>query len=343
MAENKPLLITDDYEGYETRYPDLLTISNEQFEKQIWYASEILVEEEDRLEMLYKLDARQQEVVKRILPIFRKYEIDVSRFWTNVYPNFFKAPECIEGSAVINVIELATHARFYDKINKVFGTDTDEHYLSYLDDPTFKERAKWLGTTLQDKDLKKVCLVYGMVEGVILFSLFALLRSFQANGYNLIATTVKGTKQSAMDELLHSRYLTKSFNYYYKELNQSFEDDKEYLNILLNECHNLVEMEIFILKQVLGVKEGDNLDEVEFNSIKLSSYIDLVKVLANDYFIRLGAKTLPFPEVNECELHSWFVTQTVAYAEPDFFSKGKSKEYESSWNKEGFIKCWRKK
>ena len=70
----------------------------------------------------------------------------------------------------------------------------------YLTDPVFKERAKWLGETLRNEDKHLVCLVFGLVEGVSLFSMFALLRSFQANGYNLIATTVKGTKQSAIDE-----------------------------------------------------------------------------------------------------------------------------------------------
>lgn len=79
---------------------------------------------------------------------------------------------------------------------------------------SLKERAKWLGQTLKNKDKHLVCLVY---EGVSLFSMFALLRSFQANGYNSIATTVKGTKQSAMDELLHSEYLATAFNYYYAE------------------------------------------------------------------------------------------------------------------------------
>lgn len=326
--------ITDEYNGYETKYPDLLEISNKQFEKQIWFASKIRVVEEDRMELLYSLTDEQRFVVERILPTFRKYEIDVSKFWTDVYPKFFKAPECQEGAAVINAIELAVHARFYDKINKVFGTDNDEHYLSYLNDPIFKERAKWLGKVLKDKDKKKVCLNFGLVEGVSLFSMFALLRSFQANGVNKIATTVKGTKQSAIDELLHSEYLAKSFNYYYAEINSSLEEDVEYYNGLLETTYNQVAMEEFILNSL--VPSG------EFNGVPVSDYVDLVKVLANVYFVRHGCKNLPYPELGiKCKLYDWFLTSSIAYAEPDFFSKGENKEYEHSWDEDGFVKCWK--
>ena len=327
--------ITDDYEGYETKYPTLLEISNRQLEDQMWFASEVKVVEEDRMEMLYDLTEDQQRVVKAILPMFRRYEHDVARFWTDVYTKYFKSPECLEGAAVINCIERAVHERFYDKINIVYGLDNDESYLSYLDDPIFKERAKWLGKTLKDKDLHKVCLVYGLVEGVSLFGMFALLRSFQANGYNKIATTVKGTKQSSLDELLHSEYLATSFNYLYKELDSCLEDDVKYLQILKDETLNVVEMEKFILRSLIGDS---------FNGVKLEDYYSLIEMLANTYFIRMNVseKNLPFPERKDSPLYDWFLTQAVAYAEPDIFSKGQGKEYELAWNEDGFGKIWSK-
>ena len=191
---SKQRFITDDYDGYETRYPKILELSNKQLEEQMWTASETLVYEEDRLEMLYKLDERQQRVVRAILPMFRKYEDGVADFWVKVYAEYFKAPECKEAALVVGMFERAVHERFYDKINKVFGTDTDEHYLSYLQDPIFKERAKWLGDTLKGDDKHATCLVYGLVEGVSLFSMFSLLRSFQSKGYNLIALLISSRR-----------------------------------------------------------------------------------------------------------------------------------------------------
>ena len=250
-----------------------------------------------------------------------------------MYAQYFKAPECQEAAAVVNMIERAVHERFYDKINIVFGLDNDESYLSYLDDPIFKDRAKWLGKVLKDEDKHKVCLIFGLTEGVSLFSLFALLRSFQANGVNRITTTVKGTKASALDELLHSDILATTFVYYYMEQGKTLEEDVKYLNILKEETLNVVEMEKFILKSLIGD---------EFNGVSLEDYYSLIEMLANDYFIRLGIsqKNLPFPERKSSPLHGWFLDQVVAYAEPDFFAKGMGKEYELAWNEDGFGKVW---
>lgn len=335
--KKKPL-ITDMYAGYETRYPLLLEISNKQFEKQLWFASKIRVVEEDRMEMLYGLDEQQKQVILRILPTFRKYEHDVADFWTDVYPKFFQAPECKEGAGVINCVERAVHERFYDKVNIVFGTNTDEHYLSYLNDPIFKERAKWLGQQLNQEDKKATCLVFGLVEGVSLFSLFTLIRSFQSKGFNKIATTVKGTKQSALDELLHSEYLAVSFRYYYGERNWSLDEDPAYLKLLLEQTHNVVAMEEFILRNVIKVH---GFSETHFNGVAIEEYILLIKMLANLYFERLGSKVRPYPEVTESALYEWFVTSTKAYAETDFFGKGEGKEYEHAWNEDAFVTCWK--
>jgi hypothetical protein len=333
--KEEKLYITSPYEGYETRYPELLVLSNRQLEEQIWFASEIRVEEEDKLEMLYKLDEQQQRVVKAILPMFRKYEDDVARFWTDVYAKYFLAPESQEGALVIAMIERAVHERFYDKINKVFGLDNDESYLSYLTDPVFKERSKWLGETLRNEDKHLVCLVFGLVEGVSLFSMFALLRSFQANGYNLISTTVKGTKQSSIDELLHSEYLARSFQYLYDERGENLEkDDKYYYDLLMEQTKNVVENEKYILTQLIG-------ESHVFNGVKIEDYFSLIEKLADLYFERLGCETLPY-NVGDCPLYSWFITNSVAYAEPDFFGKGKNKEYEMSWDADSFKGVWKK-
>ena len=58
--------ITDDYDGYETRYPILLEHVNTQLDKNFWSATEVNVES-DALEMKYKLTEDQQNAVKKIL------------------------------------------------------------------------------------------------------------------------------------------------------------------------------------------------------------------------------------------------------------------------------------
>lgn len=66
--------ITDSgYDGYETQYPKLLELSDKQIEKQMWFASETKVIEEDRLGGVIRLTDKQQNVLKAIMPMFRKY------------------------------------------------------------------------------------------------------------------------------------------------------------------------------------------------------------------------------------------------------------------------------
>lgn len=313
--------------SYEKKYPLLRELGTKQLEVMLWFASNIPVED-DAMEMKYDLSARQQRVVKAILPMFRKYEMDVSEFWVKRYTKFFVHDMCKEGASVINMMERAVHPVFYDKINVVFGLDNDESYLSYVNDPIFKHRAKWLGEILNHPNDKLVNLVFGLVEGVSLFSMFALLRSFQANGINRIKATVKGTKQSAEDELLHSQYLATSFRYYYVELGKTINDEPEYLNALLEMTKNVIEMELFIIDELLETQKG----YTEFNGVLISEYKKFVKKLANNYLIALGVDEASLPyDVTHSDLEDWFELQNIAFAETDFFDKGESKEYEKKF------------
>ena len=316
------------YNGsYEKKYPLLRELGKKQLEVMLWFASNIPVED-DAMEMIYDLKTRQQKVVKSILPMFRKYEMDVSEFWVKVYTQFFTHDMCKEGASVINMMERAVHPVFYDKISEVFGLDNDDSYLSYLNDPIFKDRAKWLGEILNHPNKKLVSLVFGLVEGVSLFSMFALLRSFQANGNNYIKATVKGTKQSAEDELLHSQYLATSFRYYYNELGITINDEPEYLGALIKTTKDVIDMELFIIDKLLDTDLG----YTEFNGVKIDEYKNFVKKLANNYLIALGVdeEYLPY-DVKHSNLEDWFELQNIAFAETDFFDKGETKEYEKKY------------
>lgn len=330
QKSDKLLFITSDYDGYELRYPKLLEHVNTQLDVNYWTATETKVEN-DALELKYKLTEEQREAVKKILPMFLRYELNVSDFWTDIYPKFFKAQECKDLAAAINMIERCVHARFYDKINKVYGLDTDEFYLSFLEDKDFKERSKWVGKLLKSKDLKQACLAFGLIEAAALFSNFALLRSFQANGYNLIPTTVKGTKSSALDERLHSLALSDSFLYYYGELGITINEDTQYLTALFEQAEIMFKNEEHIIDSIIPV--------TGLNKVSRQDFKDFVKRRIDEYFERLGCSKTPFG-TKDSKLDAWFEIQNEAYSETDFFYGGVTKEYEVSWNAEGFGKCW---
>lgn len=327
----KVRLITDDYDGYERKYPLLDELMFTQLDVNFWSSTEAKVES-DALELKYTIPEDGRTSIKMMLPMFLRYELDVSRFWTHIYPQMFKAVECLDGAAAINMMERCVHAIFYDKVNKVFELNTDTHYLSYADDPVFKDRARWIGNLLKGEDVKLTCLAFGMVEAAGLFSLFALLRSFQANGYNHIPAVVKGTKQSAIDERLHSHFLTRSFRYYYGELGTSINEDTYYLEKLHEQADIMFLHEEHIIDSIIPDGEG-------LNGISREQYKLFVKRRIDEYFERLGATETHFG-VESSELDELFDIQNDAYSEPDFFTKGQNKEYEVSWNTEAFVSCW---
>lgn len=322
--------ITEEYDGYEIRYPHLAKHVHTQAVTQRWLAEEVKVEKE-ATSILYELSDVQSNALKKLLPLFLRYELVVSTFWTDVYSKLFKSVECQDLGVAVAFYERIVHAKFYDKINTVYGLNNDQFYLSYLDDPAFKERAKWLGKTLKGKDKLQTCLNFGLIEAAALFSAFALIRSFQANGYNLIPVTVKGTKQSAIDEKLHSVILADTIKTYYKELDMVVEDDKERFACLLEAARIVDANEDHIIDSVIV---GD-----EFNGIKKSEYKNFVRCCINEYFKRLGAKTLPFAGVTS-PLSEWFEVQNEAYSETDFFVDGVSKEYTSGFDETLFGSVW---
>ena len=324
------LKITDDYDGYEDRYPLLLEHMYTQLDVNYWSSTEYKVENE-ALDFKYKLTEEQQNAIKRILPMFLRYELNVSDFWVDVYPKFFKAQECKDVAAAINMMERCVHARFYDKINKVYSLSSDSFYLSFLDDKDFKERSKWIGKLLKSKDLKLVCLAFGLIEASALFSNFALLRSFQANGLNHIPITVKGTKASSVDERLHSLVLSDSFRYYYSELNMTINEDTEYLSKLQEQALIMYQNEEHIIDSVIPLQG--------LNGISREEYKTFVKRRIDEYFERLGCYETPFG-TKESSLDEWFDIQNEAYSETDFFYGGVTKEYEVSWVKESLGSCW---
>ncbi len=321
--------ITDVYDGYEVKYPFLIEHVKTQLEKQFWTATEAKVEL-DEIELRHVLTPEQQHVVKRLLPLFLKYELYVGSFWTDVYCKLFPAPEAVDAGVTVAMVERAIHARFYDKINAAFGLNNDDFYLSYLNDPAYTERVKWIGEVLSSNDKVKTCCAFGLIEASALFSAFALLRSFQANGYNLISVVVRGTKQSALDEKLHSKILADTLNVMFKEKGVSI-DDTDYIDWLLEMAQKMYLNEEHIIDSLIGE---------EFNKVSKSEYKKFVRCCINDYFVRIGSAIKPFPDDQQSDLYEWFDMQNESYSDPDFFTKGQNKEYEIACDEDAFGSVW---
>lgn len=317
-------------DSYTRHYPRIVELANKQLEEQLWFSSEMVVEL-DRMQLLYELSPEQLHAVKTVLTFFVRYELTVGDMWKRI-AEIFPRPEVKLAASVVEMTERAIHAEFYNQPNQQLGLDTDEHYLAYTKDPELAERAQWLSELLNDKDDEILgVIIFSMVETAILFSSFAILKSFQSNGYNLIPVIARGTNQSAIDEDLHGMISAEIINTYYYELGTKlFDDEKRYPKIV-KAVRYAYEHESRIIDIAIP---GEY-----FNGVKKQEYKEFVKKRLNTYLNRLG---LPDEfEVGECSITNWFELNTYAYKVIDFFSAGMGQEYESSWDETGFIRGWR--
>lgn len=321
--------ITQKTDSYVRQYPNIVKLANKQLEEQFWTSSEMKVEL-DRMQLLYTLTPEQLHAVKTVLHLFLRYELMVGDFWSKTVAETFPRPEVRLAAAVVDMVEKAVHAEFYDQFNKVLGMDTDEHYLAYTQDKELKERVDWLGSVLNQDDKILATILFSMTETALLFSSFAILKSFQSNGMNLLPVIVRGTNQSAIDEDLHGQISAEIINTYYNELGSTLKDDTKRYEKVVEAVHYAYLHESRIIDMAFL---SDTLNGVSKQEMK-----EFVKYRLNLYLERLG---LPKEfEVGECRILEWFEKNTYAYKMIDFFSAGVGMEYESSWNEEGFKAAW---
>lgn len=190
--------ITTPTNSYTKHYSNISNLALKQFEKQFWTSSEMKVHL-DKMQLLYELSPEQLHTVKTVLGLFVHYELKVGDFW-QVVAKTFPRPEVKLAASVIDATERGIHAEFYAQVNEQLGLDTDEHYLSYTQDPVLNSRAEWLDSILRGEDRILGIIIFSMTETALLFSSFSILKSFQSNGYNLIPVIARGTNQSAIDE-----------------------------------------------------------------------------------------------------------------------------------------------
>lgn len=321
--------ITTPTDSYKRCYPRLVEMANKQLGPQFWVSSEMQVEL-DRMQLLYHLSEDQLHAVKTVLHLFVHYERKVGDFWQRL-EKIFPRPEVELVSSVMNMMERAVHAEFYDQVNIQLGLDTDEHYLSYIDDPVLNERAKWLGGLLNAEDGILSSIIFSMTETALLFSSFSILKSFQSNGHNLIPVIVRGTNQSAIDEDLHGMISAEILNTYFNELGTPLKDHPKYVEEVYRAVDGAYEHECRIIDMAV---RGDTL-----NGVNKQDFKNYVKVRLNVFLSRLGLRH--HYVVKDCPIEDWFEKNTYSYKMIDFFTAGQGMEYEDGWSTNALGSAWR--
>ncbi|UOL47540.1 ribonucleotide-diphosphate reductase beta subunit [Pseudomonas phage vB_Paer_Ps25] len=327
---NKITQIRTPTESYARKYPVIVELANQQLEEKLWFSSEMKVEL-DKLNLKFKLEPHQLHAVKTVLQLFLKYELIVGEeFWMGKVVRTFPRPEVKLAASILCMMELAVHAEFYNQINVVLGMDTDADYVAYKDDPELMGRMDWLESVLGDEDDVLSVIIFSLTETALLFSSFAILKSFQCNGYNDIPVIARGANQSAVDEDLHGVVSAEIINQYYAEIGRPLSEDTRRVEKIRQAIDHVYAHECRIVD--MAIPGG------ELNGESAENYKAFVRYRLNVWCRRLGLED--HFENDDTPIKDWFEMNTYAYKMIDFFTPGMGMEYELGWDEEELAKAW---
>jgi len=227
-------------------------------------------------------------------------------------------------ASVFGMFELNVHAPFYDKLNEVMGLKTDEFYSSYADDKVLKDRMAWIDRQFKVDDPLLITAMGSITEGAILYSNFAFLKHFQAEGKNKLMNMTAGINFSVRDENLHSEAGAWLFKTLREELKPS---EKEYARIvkkIQNTCAQVLEHESRIIDMIFEKGNIKGITDTQMKNFIMSrlnfclNQLDIAPMFTVEYD---PISQWFYKNINSGSLHDFFTKQGNNYTRD--WSEGK--------------------
>lgn len=265
--------------------------------------------------------------VMTTLKLFTLYEIVAgNEYWLGRFKRMFPRPDFQRMAASFGNVELNIHGPFYQRIDELLGLNTNEFYSSFTDDTDLAKRMDFLDDVVGGEDDLTSVAVFSLVEGVILYSSFAFLMHFQANGKNKLANMHSGLTFSVKDENLHSEGGAWAFKTLLKEKQELELPIKESLVEDIREAaRQILAHEIVIINKVFEFGDIPGIDK--------ENLISFVKHRINVGLSNLGLPSMYSETTNNIE--KWFYNMIGSDTQHDFFVK-LSSSYNRDWSRTNF-------
>jgi len=300
----------------------LYPAANEIREKQqdvTWTAQEIPVED-DKQDYLVNMDEHQRLLAETTLQTFVEIEQTVGDVW-ETFAHWFPHSE-IEGACIeIARMEKAVHAFFYQKMSDVLNIDSEDIAKQQQAIKPIREKLHLLKeiTTNLEQDKLLSLFTVAAIEQVLLFGNFAMLKSFKANGYNLIKKSLTGVDYVIQDEQLHGDFASYLHNQYLKEMKEAGMPVNldEHKNKCLQVIQAIVAHEEGVVDYVFSATKT-------INSISPKELKAFIRSRANTTLQDMGfdsyyeEKDNPIAEsfyqgINSIKVHDFFAANTTQY------------------------------
>lgn len=311
--------------AYIEVFPEAVAFAEAQFSV-AWPPKEFPVEE-DIQDVLTTFTEAEKHAIITTLKLFTHYELKAGlEYWGNRIVKKY-APNCIKRMAnAFSNAEINMHAPFYAELNKALNLDTLDFYNSYVNDPVLKERMEFIDELISSKDDVLSVGVFSLVEGAVLYSSFAFLKHFRANGKNKVKNLVSGINASVRDENLHMEGGAWLFN---KELEYQRKSPRDYEEQIYSAATKICEHEKLINAKLF---EKGNIEGITQKQLD-----HFVESRINIVLDKLGYKKLYDVKYNP--IADWFYENINALKLHDFFNVSGS-DYRRDWNEDKFIIKW---
>lgn len=313
--------------SFVTHYPQAKEFANAQL-KVLWFPDEVKIEK-DIQDVLVNMTEAERHGVITTLRLFTLYELFAGKdYWTGYAMKRFPRPEIQRMCAVFGAFELGVHQPFYSRLNELLNLNTDDFYLSYVEDPVLKERMDFVESMIANKDDLLSTAVFSLVEGAILYSSFAFLKHFQSNGKNKLTNVVRGINFSAVDENFHAEGGAWLFRTAFEERKPQLTEEyiKELEDKIYEAGEKILEHERYVSKMIHSKGKIDGITETQLERF-IESRLDAC-------YKNLGLK--PKYSVKYNPIADWFYNGMNNFQSIDFFV-GMGREYQRDWDEDSFV------
>lgn len=327
---NQKVQIQTFKEAYTFDYPQAIELAEMQ-EDVFWTAREIKVDK-DIQDMRVNMTPSEVHGVITTLKLFTLYELVAGRdYWLGRVMKKFPRPDVQRMASTFGYFELNVHAPFYNKINEALMLNTDEFYTDYVNNPVLKERMEFVESVVCDKDDLVSLGAFSMVEGAVLYSAFAFLKHFQAEGNNKLLNVVRGINFSVRDENIHCIGGAWLFNQLKTERIQAglFSESDEHVlkEKLVETARQITKHELAIVDMVFEKGDMKGITKEDLKTFIMSR--------VNLCLSHLNIQPI-YPVGVDNPIAIWFYKNINGVQFNDFFT-GIGNSYKRTWKESGFV------
>lgn len=304
-----------DSNSYVDKYPQFVEAIVFQKEDLFWTEKEIDLTK-DKHDLRKRLNDAQRHAVSFNQRLFTKYENVIGvDYWANVVLKRYKRHEVQRLAICFSDVEMNIHFPFYRKVNEVLGVHNDEFYSAFETDPVLVERVKFMQNLVSEKDTLASMGGFAFMEGAVLFTAFAMIKSLGVKGQNFMPNLIAGIDFSVLDENFHFDTASEIFKLQRKQEQRSKEQLKDLEDKIYAHAKHVYQHECIIVDAMLS--EGD----IPFASK------DELKAFArsrcNIVLNALGYKSI-FDETGDT-ISSWFYSSMNSFRLNDnFYTRGRN-------------------